>query len=177
MRSILLQTTPHSGTHTAMYIFEYLGGIPTHWHHWNASHLRAIEMLAKLDLRDMVVVHTQRPLPEITDSYKRRSGGKDDSLYLIEEASAIATKYRRSFPVPWLLPITDEANTLRDEIVMCIFDECDTPMPDSVERYMDTWEPLNASENPYRGSVKRGEHSAVKALMVKRRITLEGQFK
>jgi hypothetical protein len=34
MKKILLQTMPHTGTHTMHYLFNVLGGIDVIWHHW-----------------------------------------------------------------------------------------------------------------------------------------------
>ena len=140
MKKILLQTMPHSGTHTMHYLFNVLGGIEVVWHHWEPNAELDIEYVKNMDWEDFVFVRTYRSPASLFESYASRDpeGG---SKYFYKCVEMFA-KHNLAFPVPIGIEI-EGPNIHKTKWVLEVFRRCEVVPPEVVLDYMETWKKTN----------------------------------
>lgn len=140
MKQIIIQTIPHTGTHTLMYLLTVLGKLPTWWHHWNKNCIQAMEFLLEQDdLSNMVFVRTFRDEQSTEDSYRRRDGDRGSEQYKLHEK--LWEKYFPLFPCGITIPI-EANNAVKTRAIMSVFKAIETDVPPAVLEYMKTWPKL-----------------------------------
>ena len=145
MKPIFLQTTPHTGTNTAVYLFQHLGGIPVffiHFGDWEMS-----EFLDKIHgyREQFVWLHTARPRQDVLASYKKRMPEysrapehPNSAENLLARNWAVEEKWHREFSEAFVLPIGVDV-TLQTDVAKLVFKACGAEVPDSAKRFLETW--------------------------------------
>lgn len=180
MKPLFLQTTPHSGTNTCMYLFNYLGGIPTFYMHFGDWELD--KFLALLgDTRDeFVFLHTFRPFRDMAATYKKRTpeyakepSHANSAENLVKRNMAVEEKWRAEFSEAILLPIGVDAS-LQTFVAEMIFKACGAEVPDVAKRFFETWSPKSTfptgDEVDFRGFDSAEEHQAMNEIMERFRV-------
>lgn len=139
MKKILLQTMPHTGTHTMHYLFGVLGGIDVWWHHWEKNCLEDIELAKGLDFGEFVFVRTYRNPVDTLDSYKTRATDPQAGALYFTECCEVFTEHNKDFPVAIAIKI-DGTNAEKTRHALEVFRRCgvDDP-PEAALEYMKTW--------------------------------------
>jgi len=147
MKPILLQTTPHTGTRTCEYLYNYLGRIPTYYMHfgdWDMS-----EFLSEFhDLRErFTVVHTMRPYPDVVATYRKRvpeyakaPEHPNSAENLVKRNLEVARVWQEEFSDSLIQPLGVGA-FLQTGMARQIFKACDVEVPDTAKRFLETWPP------------------------------------
>ncbi len=184
MKPILLQTMPHTGTHTVQYLFNLLGGIPTYYHHY--SDWKSIDdfLMAIDGIRNrFVVVHTFRIPEEVLESYKKReaSAGKVTSVAaaLLAAQQNVAADWQAEFREAIMLPLVGQPD-LQADVARLIFKDCGADVPDSAKLFLETWPPKAVFPNPtvpWRGFDSAEELASMKQLMNDFRILPDNDWR
>jgi len=147
LKPILIQTTPHTGTHTCMYLYRYLGGIPTFFMHfgdWDMS-----EFLSEFhDFRErFTFVHTARPYQDTVATYKKRTPKyahdpehSNSAENLVKRNMVVEEKWHREFSEALIQPIGIDVS-LQAACAKLIFEACGYEVPAIAKRFLETWPP------------------------------------
>ena len=143
MKKILLQTMPHTGTHTMHYLFNVLGGIEVVWHHWEKNCIKDIEIVMGMDWKDFVFVRTYRDPIETLRSYEKRAVSIEAGTAYYNECVNVFATYRhgrlvRRFPRPIILELGNKKQMT--SAAKEVFSKCGVPVPEAAEDYMKSWE-------------------------------------
>ncbi len=148
MKPIFLQTTPHTGTNSAFYLFHMLGGIPAFFLHFGDWELS--EFLEKIEgHRDAFVwLHTARPQHDIVATYKKRTpeyahdpDHPNSAENLVKRNMVVAEKWEREFSEAFVLPIGVDIG-LQTDVARMVFKACGAEVPASAKRFLETWPPI-----------------------------------
>ena len=138
MKKILLQTMPHSGTHTMIYLFHILGGIEVVWHHWEKNCLEDIEIAKNMDWKDFVFVRTYRNPVDTLDSYKTRLPDPQTGALYFMDCCEVFTEHNLDFPVPIGIEI-DGTNADKTRHALEVFRRCEVEPSEAALDYMKSW--------------------------------------
>ena len=147
---ILLQTMPHTGTHTMHYLFNVLGGIEVVWHHWEKSCLKDIEIAMNMDWEDFLFVRTHRETLETVRSYESRAVSIEAGTEYYNECVGIFAQYRRRFPRPIIMEIGN--NRQMTSAAKEIFFRCGVVPSQEALDYMKTWKRIGSQHDEERPS-------------------------
>lgn len=160
MKAILLQTMPHTGTHTMHYLFNVLGGIQVVWHHWEAGLYEDIEIaLNELNWDDYVFVRTYRDPPATLESYKSRAISDEAGLEYYDSCVDTYAKYAHRFPMPIGIHI-DGPRDQKTGAALEVFRRCGVEPSEAALEYMKSWKRIGSqhdSEAPSR-AIKESIH-------------------
>lgn len=143
MKKILLQTMPHTGTHTMHYLFNVLGNIPVIWHHWETGCLKDIEIVAGMDWKDLLFVRTYRNPEDTLESYKGRALTPEAGEEYFYECARICAHNQLRFPVPVAIQI-DADNATKTRMAMEVFRRCGVEVPKAALDYMKSWKRIGS---------------------------------
>ncbi|KKL89831.1 hypothetical protein LCGC14_1910760 [marine sediment metagenome] len=148
LKPIFLQTTPHTGTNSAFYLFHMLGGIPVffiHFGDWEMS-----EFLEKIEGHrdDFVWLHTFRTFEAILATYKKRTpeyahdpDHANSAENLVKRNMVVEEKWKEAFSEAILLPIVGDIE-LQTFVAKQVFAACGVEVPVSAKRFLETWYPI-----------------------------------
>ena len=160
MKAILLQTLPHTGTHTMHYLFCILGGIQVVWHHWEPGLHEDIEIaLNELNWDDYVFVRTYRNPEATLESYQRRSPRKQSGTEYFDDCVATYDQYAHKFPVPVSIHI-DGPKIDKTNKALEVFRRCGVEPTAGALEYMKSWKRIGSqydTEQPSR-EIKESIH-------------------
>ena len=159
MKKILLQTMPHTGTHTMRYLFNVLGGIEVVWHHWEKNCLDDIKLLQGMDWDDFVWVRTHRETLETVRSYEKRAVSIEAGTKYYNECVGVFAQYRRRFPRPIIFELGNkrQMTTAAHEV----FRRCEVEPPEAALDYMKSWERISSQhdeDNRVTKAIKQSIH-------------------
>lgn len=159
MKKILLQTMPHTGTHTVHYLFGVLGGIEVVWHHWEKNCIPDIEIAMGLNWDDFVFVRTHRDALETLKSYQGRAVNDLAGAQYYVDCCEVFQKYSRHFPTAPI--IMDLSNKVQMTFAANkIFFRCGVIPPQEAIEYMKTWKRIGSQhdEEPPAKAIKQSIH-------------------
>lgn len=148
MKTIVLNTIPHAGTHTMLYLFNFIGGIPIWWEHFDPNAIeylyRAQAYVACAGREKYIFLQTERSYASLKESHDHRmiTKGVPTTDYLDDCFAVREALINSNYPTDFILPLlaTDEAKT---EIALEVFEACEVKPPEEAVEYMKTWKPLN----------------------------------
>ena len=158
LKPIFLQTTPHTGTNTAFYLFNYLGGIPVYFLHFGDWELS--EFVDKIkDVRDEFVwLHTFRPWQDIVATYAKRvapeaAGGPNSAEELVNRNMVVEGKWKDAFSEAILLPIVNDPY-LQTYVALSVFHVCGVEVPEAAKGFMKAWPPVSTFPTGEKGDLR-----------------------
>lgn len=173
MKRIILQTMPHTGTHTMLYLLRVLGGLPVWWHHWEPPAMQYIGRLLGQDLSDFVFVQTYRDSDNTFESYERRDTERGHEYFRANKG--IYDRWAHMFSATTIG--IEASRALKTACVMHIYKQMETDVPMDVLRFMNTWEKTasftNGSAIGSLGYLHEDHWGDVKRALHKYRITNE----
>ena len=171
MKTMWLNTVPHSGTHTLLYLFSQLGGIDVLWDHFEARRKgaeRATWMVkhGKEQRKDIVFVQAFRTYPSLLASYLKRQPVPNSVLQ--DNLRMQQMMIEDGYPVDFIFPI-EAANESKTRMALRIFKACGVTPPHEAMRFMKTWPKLNEQGGaPHRGFPDKDVWSEFRPLLNKR---------
>jgi hypothetical protein len=145
MKKILLQTMPHTGTHTMHYLFNVLGGIDVIWHHWEHNCLEDIVIAKNLDWSDLVLVRTHRDSLETLESCEGRATSREAGQEYYENCREIFYQNRRSFPRPIIIEIGNKERATA--AALDVFRACEVEPSEEALDYMKSWKRIGSQHD------------------------------
>ncbi len=173
-KTMWLNTVPHSGTHTMLYLFSQLGGIEVLWDHFEARRKGPergdwMVRIGKEKRDEIIFVQTYRSYPSLVKSFTQRTQTPEIAVgHLHDNLEMRDHMMDEDYPVDFIFPI-EAANESKTIIALRIFEACGVTPPPEAIRFMKTWPKLNEHEGkPHRGFPNKDVWSAFKPLLHKR---------
>ena len=160
MKKILLQTMPHTGTHTMHYLFNVLGGIEVVWHHWEDNCSDDIKIAKGLDWEDFVFVRTYRNPVYTLESYKRRAISEEAGEQYFYDCLKVFASHNHIFPISIGIKI-DAPPIHKTKWALEVFRRCEVEPPEAALDYMKSWERINSQhdeDNRVTKAIKQSIH-------------------